>query len=310
MIDVDAGYAHSLEVADFDLDGHVDIFAGAMHFADSPEVRLLLGNGGSSWTSIVLASHGTHNALAADLDLDGRVDIVGKNFDGPKEVEIWWNRESSTDVPTGSGDRDLSGSPLDGFSYVHVDDSRERFSEATAFFGLAFGDVDGDRRDDIVSGRYVYSNPGGDLTSPWSRTDLTEEIDVIVDAMLITDVDGDRFADIIATALPDVWWIEAGDATGVWTARRVAEVPRRLDPTDRDTGLAISMLTDETRSCSLVETRSPKSGMSRSRLTSTPSGRAYGSRGWPLTKGSASATSMVTGLPMSPLVTCTMGARS
>ena len=83
-----------------------------------------------------------------------------------------------------------------------------------------------------MSGRYVYSNPGGDLTSTWPRVDLAESIDESVDAMLITDVDGDRHADVIATALPDVWWLEATSDPDEWTGRVVASVP----PTGRPNG--------------------------------------------------------------------------
>ena len=230
VIEVDAGYTHSLEVGDVDLDGWLDIFAGVMHFAGSREVRVLFGDGGSSWRSLVIADSGTHNARLVDLDGDGRLDVVGKNFDGPKQVEIWWNRAGDSTTSRSSGTDDGAATPLDGFDYVGVDDSRETFSDSTAFFGLAFGDLDGDGRDDIASGQYVYSNPGGDLSAPWERTDVTDSIGEVVDAMLVTDVDGDSRADVIATSLPDVWWLEAGDIPGEWSGTVVASVPATSRP--------------------------------------------------------------------------------
>lgn len=214
VIDPSADFTHSLELDDIDLDGHLDLFAGVMHTADEPVVRVLFGDGGSNWTEVVLSTAGTHNARLVDLDGNGHPDVVGKNYEGPKQVEIWWT------VPASPTSR-----PLDGFTYVQVDDSRERFNDSTAFFGLTFADVDGDANDDIASGRYVYLNPGGDLTGSWRRIDLVESIGVVVDVMLATDVDHDDHTDLIAAALPDVWWLEAGSSPEEWTGQIVAQIP-------------------------------------------------------------------------------------
>ncbi|MCA9427852.1 MAG: VCBS repeat-containing protein, partial [Candidatus Omnitrophica bacterium] len=41
------------------------------------------------------------------------------------------------------------------------------------------------------------------------------------------DVDGDAFGDVIAQALPDLWWLEANDRNGSrWTFRRIGSVPK------------------------------------------------------------------------------------
>lgn len=57
------------------------------------------------------------------------------------------------------------------------------------------------------------------MTGRWQRVDLGRN----VDAILFVDVDGDRFADCIAEALPDVFWLEAEDLEGKnWKAVKIA----------------------------------------------------------------------------------------
>ena len=102
---IDAGPlegAHSLEVGDIDGDGDPDVFTGEMH--TSREKRVLVYEnlgGGLSWQRVVLATTGTHNARMADLGGDGDLDLVGKNYDGPKTLEMWENVDgpSFVDVP-------------------------------------------------------------------------------------------------------------------------------------------------------------------------------------------------------------------
>lgn len=110
------------------------------------------------------------------------------------------------------------------------------------YFGLATGDLTGDGYPDIVAGRYFYRNPGGDPATPeapqaWTRIDLGRNLD----AILITDVDGDDRGDLIAQALPDLYWVEALDPQGdTWEARPIATAP----PTDHrnSQGFALGQL--------------------------------------------------------------------
>jgi hypothetical protein len=84
------------------------------------------------------------------------------------------------------------------------------------------GDLNADGFMDIVSGRSVYLNPQGDMSGHWQKVDLG----LNVDGILIMDVDGDDFGDIIAQALPDVYWLEATTKDGSsWKSLKIGEVP-------------------------------------------------------------------------------------
>ena len=48
-----------------------------------------------------------------------------------------------------------------------------------------------------------------------------------MDGYLFVDVDGDEYADVIAEALPDVYWFEADNWKGSsWTCRKIGEIPK------------------------------------------------------------------------------------
>jgi hypothetical protein len=112
---------------------------------------------------------------------------------------------------------------LDEWFFIRVDDSRSSYS-----FGMDMRDVTGDGFGDIVSGRYFYRNPGGDMTGTWTRMTITSD----KDAVLLLDVDGDDRGDAIAqnTEGTDLvyYWLEAGDAQGnSWsTVTAIGSVPR------------------------------------------------------------------------------------
>jgi hypothetical protein len=112
---------------------------------------------------------------------------------------------------------------LDDWFYIHVDDSR-----STRSFGLDMRDVTGDGFGDIVSGRYFYRNPGGEMTGTWTRVTITSG----EDAVLFLDVDDDNRGDVIAQETEGsnlvFYWLEAGDAQGnSWaTVTSIGSVPR------------------------------------------------------------------------------------
>lgn len=117
--------------------------------------------------------------------------------------------------------------PVDKWTHILVDSTRAKYGDWQEpawlrSFGLAMGDITGDGMQDIVAGRYFYRNPGGDMTEPWTRIDFG----VNVDGMLLVDVDGDVFGDVIACALPDVFWLEAKDKQGsAWSIYKIAQIP-------------------------------------------------------------------------------------
>lgn len=126
--------------------------------------------------------------------------------------------------------------------HILVDAGRTKWGDFDApewlrYFGLAIGDLNGDGYPEIVSGRYVYQNPGGDLSGIWERIDLGRNLD----AILVADVDGDDQGDLIAQALPGLYWLESPERPGdAWHVRQIAQAP----PTDHvnSQGFAIGPL--------------------------------------------------------------------
>lgn len=117
----------------------------------------------------------------------------------------------------------------DQWTYIQVDDEKTKwgdYPEATPewlrYFGLDMADINRDGYLDILTGRWVYLNPGAAMTGTWERIDLR----LNADGILIIDIDNDPYADIIAQALPAVIWFEATNEEGTsWESRQVATIP-------------------------------------------------------------------------------------
>jgi hypothetical protein len=75
---------HSIDVLDFNGDGHLDLFSGEMGLnGGNPDakIRILLGDGQGHFIHHVVATgFGTHESKIADLDGDGDYDILSKPY--------------------------------------------------------------------------------------------------------------------------------------------------------------------------------------------------------------------------------------
>jgi hypothetical protein len=119
---------------------------------------------------------------------------------------------------------------LDRWTYIQADNDRVPTSKKKGSFGIAFGDVNGDRKIDIASGAHFYRNPGGDMTkAPWPRVELPKSPATgnPLDAGLLFNANGSGPArDTIAEDLPNVVWLHTDDPNGAtWTAKVVAQMP-------------------------------------------------------------------------------------
>jgi len=99
LLGFDVKHGHSLAVADFNGDGHLDIFCAEMRkwtqADNNPDAKMWLfyGDGRGGFTKTEIATgYGVHEAKIGDLNGDGRPDIVAKpyNWDTPR-IDLWIN---------------------------------------------------------------------------------------------------------------------------------------------------------------------------------------------------------------------------
>jgi hypothetical protein len=103
-------HGHSLQIADVDGDGNLDIFAAEMakwtekrHDPDNPNATawIFFGDGQGHFRTTEFAKGiGFHEARVADLNGDGKMDVLDKpyNWEAPR-VDVWLQGETQNPKP-------------------------------------------------------------------------------------------------------------------------------------------------------------------------------------------------------------------
>jgi hypothetical protein len=89
-------HGHTLQVADVNNDGHLDIYTAEMYRPGPLEKCkqwLLYGDGRGNFDKQVLTvGLGTHEGKVGDINGDGEIDIIQKDFQERRRVDVWLNK--------------------------------------------------------------------------------------------------------------------------------------------------------------------------------------------------------------------------
>jgi len=186
VIDSSVSFVHTFKTGDVDNDGDLDVVTAEMHQSKDDKVSIYYNDGNAlAWTEQVIGRTGSHNIRIGDIGDDGDLDVFGANWNdsAPNSavIEMWENQLS------GIKKRRLS---LDRWAR-HVIDANRPW---TSVF-IAAGDLDGDKRDDIITGGYWYRNPGR-TTGPWTRRAFGG---ALYNMAAVADFDTDGDLDVLGT---------------------------------------------------------------------------------------------------------------
>lgn len=196
---------HSLQLADIDKDGDLDLITAKMHQGAPPHDVLVYtnvgaGGIGTEWSRQVIATTASHSIQAADFDLDGDIDLFGANWSGDANVYLFRNDMNER-------------LPLDKWTRHIIDDKRPW----NAVF-IAAGDIDLDGWTDVITGGWWYRNPGS-ANGVWTRNTIGSPLNNMA---AVYDYDHDGAVDVLGTpwagagANPNLVWAR-NDGTGRFT---------------------------------------------------------------------------------------------
>ncbi|MFH1154548.1 MAG: VCBS repeat-containing protein [Pseudomonadota bacterium] len=200
-------YCETLEAADMNIDGRVDIVAGEMKKSDmfGDLTIFYQSKVDATWRAEVIANRiGIYDGLVADIGNDGDYDIVGPQ-DYNKAPTYWWENKTNDEQ---------------FWKYHSVDESRSESQFGK--MGIVFFDVNKDGWQDIIAGSIIYVNPKGNLTEKWQQVKLPESIDIY----FALNSNHDNGTDLIGIGGNQIYLLKL-DAAGVyWSSHTIGKVPQ------------------------------------------------------------------------------------